>query len=253
MKTIDLAIVTPTLNEENYIGKLLDSLTKQTVLPKEVVVVDAYSQDKTIKVIKKRQKLLPQLRYYQIPKSTISKQRNFGLAKTHQPHVLFLDADTFLKDADALERYYSEVLRDPPDIAAAFNLPDSDYWKDRVYFWVMNTIIRVMKPIWPMASGINIYVKREVFEQLGGFNEQIRVGEDFELVQRLVRSGKKFKLLKDSNVHTSVRRFATEGRIKFSFKMSVAFIQLLRGGYQEINVEYPFGHFGTEKSSQKKA
>ena len=45
---VDLAIIIPTLNEEHFIGRLLDSLIKQTVRPKELVVVDAFSKDKTI-------------------------------------------------------------------------------------------------------------------------------------------------------------------------------------------------------------
>ncbi len=55
---IDLAIIIPTLNEEHFIGRLLDSIISQSVMPKELVIVDAYSKDKTIAEIKKRQKKL---------------------------------------------------------------------------------------------------------------------------------------------------------------------------------------------------
>src|SRR6476659_2031064 len=102
MNYLDLAIVIPTLNEEHYIGILLDSIASQTVLPKEIVVVDAESKDKTIEEIKRRQspstdaqdiKHLPQLKYFQIPKYTISRQRNLGVKKTSSEFILFLDAD----------------------------------------------------------------------------------------------------------------------------------------------------------------
>lgn len=251
MKTINLAVVTPTLNEEHYVGKLLDSLVKQTVTPQEIIIVDAYSQDKTIAEIKKRQKELPQLSFYQIPKSTISKQRNYGVFKATQPHILFLDADAFLKDHNALECYYQQILNDPVDIAAAFNQPDSRYWKDQVYFWLMNTLFKAIKPVWPIALGINLYVRRDVFQKIGGFDERIKVGEDVELVQRFVKKGQKFKLLKEPSVHTSVRRFEKEGRRRYTFKTARNLIVTTFRGYEHVPDDYQFGEFSPPKPQAK--
>src|SRR3989304_7470559 len=94
---IDLAIIIPTLNEEHFIGRLLDSIIKQSVAPKEIVVVDAYSKDKTVEEIKERQKKFPDLHYFKVSKSTISRQRNLGVKHTTCPHLLFLDADMELR------------------------------------------------------------------------------------------------------------------------------------------------------------
>src|SRR4051794_40731780 len=105
MQAIDLAVVIPTLNEEQYIGALLDTLASQTVQPKEVVVVDAFSTDRTEQEVKKRFKILPQLRFYQIPKYTVARQRNFGAHKTTAAHLLFLDADMQLPDPETLDKY----------------------------------------------------------------------------------------------------------------------------------------------------
>ena len=42
-----ISIIIPTLNEEKYLTHLLESIKKQSIAPKEIIVVDALSQDKT--------------------------------------------------------------------------------------------------------------------------------------------------------------------------------------------------------------
>lgn len=247
MKFLDLAIVIPTLNEERYIGNLLDSILKQTVLPKEIVVVDAYSEDKTADEIKKRLKRLPQLKFYQIPKYTISRQRNFGARKTKGEHILFLDADSQLKDPKTLEKYFEEILEKKPDLAAATNLPISNFWKDILYFASIDLLFKTTKPFWPVADGRNMYIRRKMFKQIGGFDEEIVIGEDHELVQRLVKNGGKFIFLEKPKIYNSARRYNEEGRRNFTLKMFRSFLHVVKNGYRNnpIQSEYEFGKFNS--------
>ncbi len=241
-KTVDLAIVIPTLNEQNYIGKLLDSIAEQTVFPKEIVVVDAKSQDKTISEIKKRQKKLP-LKYFQIPKYTISRQRNYGAERTSAQNILFLDADVCLKKKDTLEKYMAEVLERKPDIATATILPLSNHWKNKVLFWGTDVVFRASKPIWPMVLAINIYVKREVLKKSGGFDEEIAFAEDHEFLQRVIKDGAKFMFLNKPKIYTSTRRMEYEGRIRYVLKMARSLYYNLFYGYHRNPTKYEYGHF----------
>ncbi len=243
MKTISLAIIIPTLNEEYFIGDLLDSIAKQTVWPKEIVVVDAYSPDNTISEIKKRQKSLPQLKFYQIPRSTISKQRNLGVSKTRSEHILFLDADMELKQKDTLERYYNEVLEKKPDCAAAINLPNSNYWKDNIFFKLENLLFKVSQSIWLIVTARNLYIKRELFNKIGGFDEQVAVAEDQELVHRVIKKRGKFTFLEDSSIYTSTRRVEKEGRRKYFLKMAKFGFKIAMLGHRKSNIKYEFGNF----------
>lgn len=243
MKRSNLAIIIPTLNEQAFIGKLLDSIISQSVLPKEIVVVDAHSHDKTIDEIKLRQKFLPQLKFYQIPKSTISKQRNLGVAKTKSVHILFLDADMEFKQKNVLEKYFNEVLDRKPDSAAATNLPNSRYWKDLIYFKLENTLIKASRFVWPIIPARNLYVRREIFNKVGGFDEKIAVGEDQEMVHRILKNGDNFIFLKTVSLYTSTRRMAKEGRTKYALKMMRFGLQIMVRGHRKSNVEYEFGNF----------
>jgi glycosyltransferase involved in cell wall biosynthesis len=245
-RIIDLAIVIPTLNEETYIGKLLDSIYSQTIWPKELVIVDAQSQDKTEQEVKKFKKKLPQLKFYQIPKYTIARQRNLGAKKTLSSHILFLDADTVLVDKDTLEKYFQEVEDKNPGLAVAPNYPLSDHWKDKILFEVANAGTAVSKHFYPLAVAINLYIKRNVFETLGGFNEKIKLGEDCELVQRYAKSDLKYTVLKGPRIYTSVRRIRKEGRIKYVIQSINSIIGTEIYGYRKNPAvkKYEFGKFG---------
>lgn len=240
---INIAIIIPTLNEERFIGRLLDSIAMQTVTPAELVVVDVDSKDKTFAEIIKRQKDMPNLRSFRIIKYTVARQRNFGVKKTVSPHLLFLDADMELREKDALERYFNEVLKREPDVAAARNLPDVEHWKNSIYFKAEDLLFRVSKYFWPIVTARNLYVRRQVFDQVGGFDESIAVGEDSELVYRIVKRGGKLIFLKDVKLHTSVRRVNQEGRRKYALKMIRFGFNMIFRGRKKSRVKYEFGNF----------
>ncbi len=246
-KQIDLAVIIPTLNEEYFIGGLLDSILKQTVTPKEVVVVDAFSKDQTVKEINKRKIKLPQIKIYKIPKYTIARQRNFGVKKTTSPRILFLDADMELKDKKTLQTYFEKIICKNPDVAASLNMPNSTYWKDKIYFIAENAIFKIAQFFWPMVTTRNLYVKRSVFEENGGFDEKVRIWEDHDLVQRLVKNGAKFSFFNSPIIYTSVRRFQKEGRRKEVFKAAKTIKYILKNGFRKIPVKYELGNFGPTK------
>ena len=242
-KIIDLAIVIPTLNEENYIGRLLESISKQTVSPKEIIIVDAFSKDQTEEEVEKYQKKLPQLKFYQIPKYSISRQRNFGAKGTSASHMLFLDADTVLIDQDTLETYFQEVNEKDPGLALAANYPLSDHWKDKFLFQAANIGTKAVRDFYPLAVAINLYIKRDIFDLLGGFDEKIKLGEDCELVQRYAKRGFKYLVLEKPRIFTSVRRLRKEGRIGYVVKSINSLIGSEIYGYQKNPTakDYEFG------------
>lgn len=237
---LDLAIVIPTLNEEGFVGGLLDSITVQSVKPAEVVVVDAQSFDGTKDQVLSRKQSLPVLKFFKIPKHTISRQRNFGVGKSKSTHILFLDADCQLRDRRVLDRYFGEVSSRGLGLACAFNLPLSDYWKDRVYFWGMNVFERLSRFVWPVVTAMNLYVRRDIFEA-HRFDENVHVGEDMEFVHRVLASGVNFGFVKGCNIHTSVRRLEREGRRKFFWKLAKSWAYVLRNGFYGNPIEYEFG------------
>jgi glycosyltransferase involved in cell wall biosynthesis len=240
---IDLAVIIPTLNEEFYIGKLLDSIKVQSVSPKEVVVVDAKSPDGTIKEIKKRQKTFPILKYYQIPKYTIARQRNFGVKKTKSKNLLFIDADMKFDDKEALENLYEESLEKNADFAIPQIKPLSPKKLDSFLYILHNGIPKTFKEVKPLATTQCLFVKRNIFLKAGMFDEEIKVGEDFELVSRLQKLHGKFVILEKSTIYSSVRRLEKDGRLRFVALLGVSLMFVLFLGYRKnpIHKKYDFG------------
>ncbi len=246
MKIIDLAIIIPTLNEEHYIGRLLDSLSIQTVSPKEIIVVDAISKDNTMVEIKKRQRVLPQLDFDQMPKYTISRQRNKGVEKTTAPYLLFIDADMVFQNTRSLETLFQTAISKKADFAIPKILPDSTNKVDRFLYLLQNGIPKALKPVKSLATTQCLLVTRVIFQAAGGFDDGIKVGEDFDLVSRMEKEGGDFAIVDKAVMYSSIRRLKKDGRIRFVGLLTLSLLLILLVGYKKnpIQKTYEFGKHG---------
>ena len=77
-KSMKFSVIIPTLNEEKYVGVLLNSLEKQEFKDFEVLVVDGNSKDSTCKVVRAYTKSVPNFRLIKSPKRGVAYQRNYG-------------------------------------------------------------------------------------------------------------------------------------------------------------------------------
>ena len=101
----ELSIIIPTLNEEKYLPKLLQSIVKQKFQGKlQVIVVDGASNDNTVNVAKSFSKSFVDLQVIQTDMG-ISGQRNKGVAKAKYEYLLFIDADIILRKNFGLKIY----------------------------------------------------------------------------------------------------------------------------------------------------
>jgi len=117
-KTIfpSLTIVIPTFNEEQKIASCLDSIFKQNYPRRklEVIVVDDYSQDKTVQIARKYPvKIL----YNGAHDGEVGKM--IGFKKSRAEFFYYLDADCELKGRGCLKKLVAPLLGDK-SLAAAF-------------------------------------------------------------------------------------------------------------------------------------
>jgi glycosyltransferase involved in cell wall biosynthesis len=248
---IDLAVVIPTLNEGGHIGHTIDSFIHQSVQPREIMVVDAHSEDDTQAEVMERVNLFPSLKFVQIPKYTIARQRNFGVSLTTSHHLLFLDADMLCGDSGdtkTLERFYNLILTKKPEAAVPYIKPDSTRKTDAALYAVANFIQAGMQWIKPSGTTMCLYMNREIFDYLGGFDPEVAVGEDFELLSRLGQAGGKFKVFWSPVFYTSVRRLDHDGRWNYAWDLLKAAIHAKVRGYGNLPINYDFGHFTRERT-----
>lgn len=94
MKKPFFSVIIPTLNEENDISNLLNSLDKQTFKNFEVIIVDNGSEDKTIPDIKNLKSNVEfPIEIVHCKEKGISYARNFGVKYAKGKYLIFFDAD----------------------------------------------------------------------------------------------------------------------------------------------------------------
>ena len=234
---LPVSIVIPTFNEEMYLSKLLLSIENQTKLPKEVIVVDAYSVDSTRKIAKKYGCKV-------FDGGLPAKARNIGAKKATQERILFLDADVVLPDA-FLEQTIAEMTNRGLDIASCFISPRSKLKIDKILHQFANHYMRFTQKIHPHIPGFCIFVKRDLHNRISGFDESCILAEDHDYVRRAKKLGK-FAYLKSYKIPVSVRRLSEEGRLKIVLKYIAIELHLIFLGskIRRNIIKYNFGqHF----------
>lgn len=199
--TPPISIVVPILDEADQIGRLLPELARRWPRA-EVLVVDGGSGDATAQVVARHREVR-----WLAAAAGRARQMNAGARASAGAALLFLHADTRLPEG-ALEAMV-QALADPRVAGGRFDVRfDSARPIMRVVAWFMNARSRLSG----IATGDQaIFVRREVFEAMGGFPD-IPLMEDVEFSRRLKRRGRVACLR--LRVTTSARKWEREGPIR---------------------------------------
>jgi glycosyltransferase involved in cell wall biosynthesis len=230
-----ISIIIPTLNEEKYLPRLLDSLGKQFFTHYEIIVADADSTDRTCELA----------RCYGcrvVGGGNPARGRNEGAGHAKGKYLLFLDADVMVKET-FLGELTQRVRQRKLDVASGFVTPDSMKLLDRVLVTASNWYDYVVQYIRPHGSGFYIFVRKSLHERIGGFNENLFLAEDHDYLSRAARKGK-FAYLTQPRVIFSMRRFDKEGRWSLVWKYFI--LEIYRAFKKEVRakiVSYDFGNF----------
>lgn len=193
-----ISIIIPAYNEEEYIGKTLDSLFKNNTLFELIVVCDSCT-DKTKDILKKYTDLV-----FEVDFKSGAKSRNFGVEKSSGDILVFLDADTIVSD-----NYLDEIskMSEIYDIGGAKWLSESNTLLGRYIVWLTNRYNK-------KNIGGNFFIKRDLFEKIKGFNENMKRGEDTDIGERVKSLNSNYILMKKCFIIPSERRYRESGYIK---------------------------------------
>ena len=173
-----LSVVVTTKNEGKNLPDLFHSLLNQGD-DFDLIVVDSESTDNTREVIMDFQGKL-NLKFFS-KRSSRGAGRNFGVQQSRSEYVLFLDGDVIA--APGLIGSYLSHIKDKPDFVAgnAIARGVERFKLSRVKLFVSGFEITM-----PSA---NLCYRRDVFLQLGGFDESFVTAEDIDLNFRAVVAG----------------------------------------------------------------
>jgi glycosyltransferase involved in cell wall biosynthesis len=222
-----LSLVIPALNEENFLPRLLSSLTTQTRTDFEVIVVDGSSRDETVERARSFQSQLPSLQVIVSEKASLPLQRNIGARASHGDWLVFIDADSILLPY-FIERLECFIAEKQPMLFTSWFRPDSEESGDALFTLVANTFVEGSIYFHrPIAPGPLTAVRREVFDQVNGFDESLTFGEDYDFTRRVGEYGIKLQILRETLYVYSLRRVRRDGKFRFMRLYAKASIKVL--------------------------
>lgn len=198
-----LSVVIPAHDEAGELPRTLDNLQHALAalgVDHEIVVVDNASGDGTAEVAAAHG-----ARVVLEPRRQISRVRNAGAAATKGEWLLFVDADTW-PTVELLRIALEHLEAGACGGGALVAMPELP---NRVYRWglrLWNFVARRLS----FAAGCFVFVRRDAFEAIGGFDERYYAGDEVLLSRRLRRwggkRGRRFVLIEQPPVETSERK-----------------------------------------------
>lgn len=172
----DISVVIPALNAEEWLPALLKSIEAQTLLPKEIVIVDSSPTNRTAQLIINWNGAVP-IQYQRVGFAYPGHARNIGVKAAQCKWIAFIDCRT-LPEIDWLEKCADSASQNNAEIVIASRISEADTNFKRV-LRAATCGCAVQKSL---AGSL---VQKDVFEQLGGFISDVRSGEDIEWMQRI--------------------------------------------------------------------
>lgn len=99
---VNVSIITPAFNVQNYIEKFIISVQKQKYTDWELIIIDDGSTDMTSEIVDNYALMDEKIKVYHKKNEGVSVARNIGLKMAKGKYIIFADADDELPD-DSLE------------------------------------------------------------------------------------------------------------------------------------------------------
>jgi glycosyltransferase involved in cell wall biosynthesis len=168
-------VVIPTKNSEGTLENCLRSIKGQTYPNIEMVVVDNYSTDKTREVAQKYTRVF-------VKGPERSSQRNLGSKNAHGDYLFFVDSDMELAPK-VVEECIWEAFKKK---AHAIIVPEVSSGEG---FWTKCKALERSCYIGDQSIEAARFFRRDVFFEVGGYDEELVGTEDWDLNQKISKAG----------------------------------------------------------------
>jgi rSAM/selenodomain-associated transferase 2 len=221
-----ISIIIPVLDEEKTIAKILDYLLEilDPAFTNEIIIVDGGSQDTTLEILKN----YPSIKVIHSHKGRAI-QMNLGEKNASSDILYFLHCDTLPPknfDAEIVNKVKNGYL------SGCFKMKfDHHHIVLKASQWFTRFNVRCCR-----GGDQSLFVERKLFEKLNGFNEQLIIYEDNELISRLYKNSK-FTVIQKT-VITSARKYLKNGVWKLQFHFGMIHCKFWFGLNQEELIAY---------------
>ena len=189
------SVIIPLYNKTPYVEKAIGSVLSQTFTDYELVIMDDGSKDDSFEIAKKAIEFHAHCRLYEQQNAGVSMARNNAVAHSQGEYLCFLDADdwwepTFLEEMDKFIKTFPEagiygtnytIVNETKRKTRVANVGvDNGFEKGYINYCQVYAKTMYM-PLWTGA----VCIPRNVFDEMQGFPQGIKLGEDFLLWIRI--------------------------------------------------------------------
>jgi len=197
-----VSVVVPTRNSAAHIRSCLTSLREQDYPQVEIIVVDNHSSDDTRRIAEKLADLVV------VAGPERSAQVNRGVEEATGDFVFRVDSD-FLLEREVVSQCVEQAAAGAGAVVV-HNSPDPTIsWLARVRKFEIDMYK------YDLTHSAARFLSRELFLDLGGYNEDLIAGEDYDFQNRLNRRGVSTAFVQAEAVHLGEPRALLEASGKF--------------------------------------
>lgn len=204
-----VTIIIPTRNEAKYIDVLINSIINQDIDKSkvEIIFIDGLSTDSTQNIIKNYLKKYPFIRLIENPHKTVPYALNLGIQHAKGDIIIRIDSHAeYPSNYVSTLVYYLQKLNADNVGALCETLPGSGTKVAKSIAISLSSIFGVGNATFRLNKKVNeefIPVdtvpfgcyRREVFNNIGLFDEQLTRNQDNEFNERLLKAGGKIYLI----------------------------------------------------------
>ncbi len=183
MTSLQISVIIPVYNRKKRLLRALKSVYSQTARPYEVIVVDDGSDQDLISVLKAE---YPEILFVRQSHTGVSRARNYGVEVARGDWIAFLDSDDEWLP-QKLERQVvdlnqsGELLCHTDEIWIRNDVRVNPQNKHQKYG---GDIFQYCLPLCAISPS-SVLIKKNLLEQLGGFDESLPACEDYDLWLRI--------------------------------------------------------------------
>lgn len=202
----DASLIMTVYNEGDSIRGFLDTLSDQTVLPREIVIVDGGSSDGTVDAI--RRWTAPagvDLVVEVCPGANISTGRNRAIRAASHDLILVTDAGTTLSPrwVEAISAPFA--ASSPPDVVSGFFSPRGESFVQRVIAFTITPLLDEIDPASFLPSSRSVAFRKSAWADAGGYPEWLDYCEDLVFDLAMKSNGVHMSFAPDAEVTWSAR------------------------------------------------
>ncbi len=180
-----------------------------------------------------------------------AKGKNSGAKAAKGDLLLFLDADAVLP-RKFLEKSIREFSKRKLNVASFRIIPIE---RRALYQFALDAFynfpILILEKVLPHGA-MAILIEKKLFEDLGGFDEEIKLAEDHDLIRRAAKAAR-YGIIKSASAFASMRRFKKDGWVRVYLKYIFCEAHMIFLGPVQTDIfKYKFGASSKDKKSVRR-